>query len=259
MLKAEILKTIKSPKSWVSFVIFFAFAIGDSIYAKINTGFEMGFQNCHPAYMSMLQASTNAMIRLNFWIIPIYVMLLYADKYMNEKKCKISNVYLTKMSKRAYFVKKCASGFLITFCAFAIPIVTNFVVNCITMRGNTGFANLDSYTEEEIGFQIYYGVRHPYSVYICFIFSACIIYGVLCIMCQSIAVLFEDNRIAYLVSFAIWMVFYTDRRFAMCYALQPFIETGYDAALKSFLVFVTLSAVIFSAAFIKISVKKDEI
>lgn len=100
MIKQEFFKILKSPKSLLTYILICAISIGDSVYAILNSGENGMFGNSHPAMVSLFSAQTTVITRIAFfWVMPVYLMLFYADKYAVEKSCKMTNVYFAKTER----------------------------------------------------------------------------------------------------------------------------------------------------------------
>ncbi len=108
MIKQEFFKILKSPKSLLTYILICAISIGDSVYAILNSGESGMFGNSHPAMVSLFSAQTTVITRIAFfWVMPVYLMLFYADKYAVEKSCKI--------------IKKSVDGFIFWWYSITCP------------------------------------------------------------------------------------------------------------------------------------------
>lgn len=259
MIKQEFFKILKSPKSLLTYILICAISIGDSVYAILNSGESGMFGNSHPVMVSLFSAQTTVITRIAFfWVMPVYLMLFYADKYAVEKSCKMTNVYFVKTERRKYFLGKTGCAFFSVFTMFAIPFLINFAINCIFLHGNTSFFDMENWQASERSGLLNISLAHPYLTYLCYILSALVIYGMLCIMCQSIAMIFGDNRVAYVLSFAIWMMFYSSRGLTINHALQPFCEgVELSSAISAFSLFGVTVFAFTAAAYIKTVIKNE--
>lgn len=269
MLKEEILKTIKSTKSRLVFAIMVIIAAASSIYVLICKLRYPEMSN-HPVYETIISAGdyTYEFACLYVWFMPIFLTVAYCEKYVNEIKCGMTSIYYTRASKKQHFFAKIANSFIYPVAVNFIANIINFLMSGIILHGNKGIAGLEYWSVEEFstiddgisGKMVYYFVQHPYFAYFVHLLSFMFVCGLIGIMCQCLCFIFRDNRIAYILSFAIWMVMYATPQLSLNEIIQPFLpefEFYYSIlSLVYYLVFVFLLCV---AAYFRTVRRKDEI
>ena len=269
MLKEEILKTIKSTKSRLVFAIMVIIAAASSFYVLICK-LKYPEMSSHPVYETIIGVGdfTYEFSCLYTWFMPIFITIGYCEKYVNEMKCGMTSIYYTRTSKKQLFFAKIANSFIYPAVVNFIANIINFLMSGIILHGNKGFGGLEYWTVNELsnaddeisGKMVYYCVHHPYFTYFVYLLSFMFVCGLIGIMCQCLCFIFRDNRIAYILSFAIWMVMYATPQLSLGEIIQPFLpefEFYYSIlSLVYYLVFVFLLCV---AAYFRTVRRKDEI
>jgi len=106
-MKSEFIKYIKSKKFLVVFIVLMILSIVQSVdtfyYTKI-----IPFYGNNPPFISILCNNNNIKYTsILTWLMPIYLILAFCDKYNIEKKRGLHNLYLTRITrKKHFFVKK---------------------------------------------------------------------------------------------------------------------------------------------------------
>lgn len=265
MIKSEFIKIFKSKKAWIVFAIIMIIAVVDSYFAifvesKPEYIHELYGQN-NPAYFSLISGSHNySLLTIYLYLMPIYLMLAYCDRYVKERKCGITLMQCTKQGRKKYFFSKTTVAFLFPFILFGIPNLVNILINTIFLYGGTNFAGMQNWTIEELENFLFYCVRHPYTTYFIHLLMNLIVYGLLSVMCQSLCFIFKDNRIVYLLSLTIWIgLYFSSRKIGIGYVVQPFISLYIEPIINSFLAFLPAAFIPMAIAYYCVVKKKDEI
>lgn len=262
MIKEELFKIYKSDKAKIVFFLITVIAIMSSIDSIINSGFgDKFYGNAHPAYISILGDKHLVSVELIiYWFMPIFLIFGYCEKYVIEKKKGISNIYLTKISRNKLFWSKIITSFLFPYIICLIPLLLNLLLNIIFLQGGTEFGGLEDYTLDELGKFAYNCLQHPYATYFGYLFSFLLVCGLLGIFCQNVCMIFNDNKIAYVICIALWDASFSSPITSPNDAMQAFEP---EFSIKSGLISI---AIVFSFTFVTTiinyaltAVKKDEL
>ncbi len=259
MVKQELYKTVFSKKSKIIFAVLLLIAISDNFIGISQAGPYGYYYNIHPAFVSLLSGQAGLVCyALYFWIMPISLMLLYCDRSVNENKIGIYQIYLTKSSRKKLFFSKIGTSFVLPFFYCGIPLLVNLVVYSIFLHNGTSFFGMEKFDVEEIGTFWFNSIHHPYITWFIYFFFALLMFGLLGILCQCISLITKDTKTSYIVSFAIWIIFFcSDYNIPMI--IQPYTEYDLVYGFKTFVCFFPFLIVSFTAAYVQMVVKKDEI
>lgn len=261
-MKSEFIKYIKSKKFLIVFIVLMILSIVQSVdtfyYTKIIDFYGI---NINPAFISILSNNNNIKYTcILFWLMPIYLILSYCDKYNIEKKRGLHNLYLTKMSRKKHFFVKMGIAFINPFILVGIPVLFNLLTNISFLYGGNSFFGFESYPREQLEVFEYYPMEHPYITYLLYFLSFLVINGVLSCMCQSICIITKDNKISYVLCLALWMVYFTDPVFSVDAAIHPFtFEYPLSWCISSAAFFCIPAIIIIIIAYIISMGRKDEI
>lgn len=260
MIKEELIKNFKSTKFKAVLMILTAIGVAESIDAiyYVHTGF---YGDAHPAFVSLLANNNNVHYGSIFvWLMPIFLIMSYCDKYNIERKRGMNSIYLSKLSRKKIYFSRLSVSFINAVCITTIPLVINLLINMVFMHGNIGCFGQEDWTLEMAGAFYYYSSQYPYITWLVFDFMAVIIFGFLGVMCQGFSIALRDNRLAYVICFAVWMIFFSSDSIMLDYILGPFKD---EFNLAMFIqAWVQLLIPVFIGAalgyFVSV-VKKDEI
>lgn len=257
MLKAEITKTFKSVKSIIVFIIMNFFGIAAS--------FEAAFRGLttdeHPTIVSLLANGTWSQYRnIYIWFMPVFLILAYCEKYITERKKGMVNVYLSKISKKNFFLKKIFCSFTVSAIFSGVPVLLNLIINIILMHNGTEFLGLETYSKEILGEYLYNSMQHPYLCWFLYFISFVFVMGLLGAMCEAFCFIFKDNKLAYIVSLALWMINFATPAICINDAIQPLQpETTIESGLIGYMYYLPMVLIPIIIAYIIIVVKKDEL
>lgn len=266
MIKSEFYKIRKSIKVKITYLMIMVIAICQAIDSIIYAEFcvEQGGDYLNPMFMSLLSNNnTFSYIRVFLWPMPIFIILSYTSNYYIEKKNGLANIYYTRVARRRYYFNKIFVAFVHSFLLAMIPLVINLIINNIFIEhydGSYYYYALETYTIEEMGEYCYYSIRHPFVAYAAYMFSASFIVGMLGILCQSVCMILKDNKLSYIVTFAIWMLYFSTVKYGVNDAMIPFgFGTSVLSQVLSVLNFVPPVVIGLIVSYIICVVKKDEI
>lgn len=266
---SEILKIIKSTKTKGFIILMCLLPMLDLFYSVYNIYSDYWFNKeyypnglgsgniPHPAFGSFLSASTSGHIfqMLLIWLIPVYLMIIYSDSYIQETKCGYNNIILSKMGKKDVLKKRLQISFLIPFGISLISLFLNFIIANIVFASGTYKNSLDSI--EGMGKYFEWMLKNPNFTYIIYIFSYCFIVGMYGVFCTALCFVIRNRKIVYAITIFLWLI-QIIYPYSVTYAMQPFTEYG----IKYFFVALTVVFVLMIIAIImdfKLWVCKDEI
>lgn len=261
-MKSEFIKYIKSKKFVIVFIVLMLLSIAESVdtfyYTKIIDFYGI---NINPAFISILSNNNNIKFTcILSWLMPIYLILSYCDKYNIERKRGMQNVYLTKMTRKKHFFVKMGISFINPFILVGIPVLFNLLTNISFLYGGNCFMDMETFSLEVAGSYLITCMAHPYITYLLYLLSYLVICGILSCVCQSICIITRDNKISYVLCLALWMVYFTDPMFSVAPALQPFVfEYRLIDGIKGAIYFCVPAIVIIIIAYIISMGRKDEI
>lgn len=259
MIKQELIKVFNSKKGKYVFGVLMIISIADNISGVVQSG-PLGYlYNTHPAMLSLLSGQAGLIFYALFvWLLPITLMILYCDKIIKEESTGIKNIYLSKCSRKKFFMSKLSVSFLLPSIYCGIPLLTNLLISIVLNKEGSSFFGLEQMEIENIGWFWYNSIRHPYIAWFIYFLSALFVFGLLGVMCQSVAVITSDNKTAYIASFAVWITFFCSK-YNITMIIQPYTEYDYTYGIKALGCFLPCVVISVLAAYIKAVVKKDEI
>lgn len=265
MIKSEFLKFFKSKKAWIVFIIILILAIADSFLAIFVESkpeyIDSIYGQNNPAYFSFISGCHfYSLLKIFLYMMPVFLMLAYCDTYVRDKKSGISLLQSTKQGRKKYFFSKITVAFLFPFILVGIPNLINILINTIFLYGGTNFGGIQTWTREDMGEVFFFSINHPYTTYFIFLLMNLIVFGLLSVMCQSLCFIFNDNRIVYLLSLAIWIgLYFSSRIIGIGYVVQPFVCLRLSPIIFSFLAFLPSAFIPMAIAYFCVVKKKDEI
>ena len=265
MIKSEFIKIFKSVKAKIIFLILMLIALADTYLAIfVESKPEYIHENYgqhNPAYFSLIAGCHGyTLLTVFLYLMPIFLMLIYCDRYVNERKTGVTLLYSTKTSRKKYFFSKITTAFLFPFLFCGTPNLINIIINSIFLHNGTNLGGMQRWGENEISAYFYFCIHHPYTTYFIFLFMNLLVFGLLAVMCQSLCFIFKDNRIVYVLSLTIWIgIYFSNRIFGLGYTLQPFVCLELAPVIYSFFAFLPAAFISMIIAYFCVVKKKDEI
>lgn len=265
MIKQEFSKIFKSVKSRVIFIIMNSIAFISAADVLINYfrySKDIGTKS-NATNAALLSSGTTVIpyYEVFQWILPIYFILAYCDKYVAERKQGMHYIYLTKAGRKKMFFSKISTSFFMSYIYCGIPLLLNLGILSVFLHDGHFFSGAELWNIETAGEFLYNCMHHPYLAYFGYLFCALFVFGLLSVMCQSLCILFNDNKMAYIISFSVWLgLYYTFDFLGINEAIQPFVY-GYTPQGAIFAILKFLPAVLIPLilAYVRIMVKKDEV
>ncbi|MBQ8043211.1 MAG: hypothetical protein IJ272_03550 [Clostridia bacterium] len=211
----------------------------------------------HPAKASYLSGSSEGHLTqiILLWLLPLYALNLFSDRYISEYSRGYVNVVLARTSRKKYYFAKIMASFIIPFGVYLISLLVNFGLAQIIFYEGYNFNGMELFAEYGGWFAFMYD--SPNLAYMIYALATAVAAGLCGVICQCVAFLTKKYVITYLITFFIWMamVMMDD---SITYLMQPFTEYGLDYMIRSgaILLGVTLICIVIVAA---AKVKKDEL
>ena len=215
MLKCELFTALKS-KRVVFLFLFFIFITGYDLYQNYTYNFHSyltgewtskptGKDLFHPCLASFISASHIGRMPqiLMTWAFPLYPLFSYADSFAIQKQCGYYNVMLTKTDRKKIVCSRFAVAFLIPFLIALVALFLNFAGANIVFQGGTTFVGREA--GELTDFQAF-SFRHPYAVYIAYIFVFSSVMGLYGMFCAAVTFFIPKYIVLYPVIFFVWFL-----------------------------------------------------
>lgn len=259
MIRYEINKTNLSLKGKLVATFLLLISLLDNFLTFVQTRPMHGYYGTHPAYMSLLSGQGSiACYAMYVWLLPIILLVLYSGNNISEKNDGIRTVSLIKVGKNAYFFSKLSVSFVISIIYTSIPLLLNFVIDCIFLHSNTSFLGIEDMGEKNIGSFLFWCIKHPFLSWALYFIIAELVFGLLGILCQSISLIIPDLKSTFLLCFSIWISFF-------CFSInipkiiQPYTEYSLMNAIPSIISYLSVVIVSFVISYLLFLRKTDEI
>lgn len=254
MIKIELLRIFKSRKSMILMLFLILIPFMDLIQNWTSTFLDY-YMNpesyaetlsrqeiLHPAAAAFLSGNSGGHLAqmLQIWILPIFLLVIYCDSFIAEKKINYHYTLLTKIRKKDYLNSKFVISFFLPFTICLISLIINFVFSLLLFHGGTGFKGMENFIEPNTFSGL--TMSHPYPTYCIYIIIYCMIAGGCGCLCTGLSFLFPDYKIAYPLAFCIWYI-QIMWPFSITYAMQPFIEYGLNRIIPAVIIFAFITIV----------------
>lgn len=272
LIKSELYRILKSKRSVFFIVLMMLIPILDVIINYYNTFNEYfthsefypnGFPNrfiLNPSFASFLSGSSRGHIAqmLLVWILPLYLLIIYCDSYIQDKHVGYNNIVFVKSSRKKIIHSKFIVSFLVPFAVSFISLAINFILANILFYGGTDFYSLQNLVGRGVfGAFFSFSITHPQLVYCIYILAYSIIAGGCGVFCTGLSFFVPYYKLVYPLAFIIWAVQIVSP-FSITFAMQPFIEYGLDYIIPAIIIFFT-SVIIIMLLSIKQKVGFDEL
>lgn len=213
----------------------------------------------HPANASFLARNTKGHTSqvMLLWLLPFFILNMISDRYISEKRMGYTDIILSRVSKKKYYLTKYISSFLMPFSVFMISLCLNFILSQIAFRGGYSFLGIEALFEDKYELWFRLEGKYPNQIYVIYILTTSVLAGICGIITQSLAFISKRYTITYVLGFFIWMYLQTTP-YNLTYATQPFIEYGFEDFIKSVMFYISVGLIISLVTFI-FKVKQDEL
>lgn len=244
-MKSNILRIYKDKRSMVIFWLIIIIPCIDLIALKLQ--WETNF---NPLIAFFLVGSSEGHITqiLLFWFLPIYLLILCSENYIQDVKMGYQKILISAIGKRKYFWGKIKVSFLVPFFLMLISLLINLFLSYLVYAGGT----------ESSGIFENFSYQHPLMIDIIFLLCVSFITGLAGVLGSSVSFIFPDRKYAYSLTFFIWFILIALPNDSITILMQPFTEFGFDYFIRAFLVNVLILISIPIFAYIY-KVKTDEL
>lgn len=257
LIKSEIYRILKSRRGMSFVILMFIIPFIDLIlnafrvfYDYItNPGvYRSGLSHSsilHPTYAAFLTGSSEGHIpqMLLIWILPLYLMIIYSDSYIQERKAGYNNILFSKVTREKLVSSRFAVSFLMPFIISFVSLTINFVLSNIIFHGGTDMMGAEYTLASDLKPFLLFCYEHPNLIYCVYIFVYSIIAGGCGIMCTGLSFIAPNYKLAYPLAFFLWLV-QTMSHYSLTYAMQPFIEYGPEYFIPALIIFFVIVFII---------------
>lgn len=227
-MKSELMKFFRSKKSKIVAFLFIGIMILDNViifkdYIRLGLEKSEYLKYTHATFLAGASHGHLAQIII-FWFLPIFLLLLYSDKIINEIK---SNEYIIEMVKKGkwkYVINKVSTGFVIGSAVMLVGLLLNLILSYILFK------------EGQHGFISQYA-HHPLRAWqndnallanIIYIISTSFFSGIMMSITVLLALVIKEKKITYIISFIVWFYLTLRRKFSIIHLFQLYTEYGLD-------------------------------
>lgn len=269
MIKSEFLKIFKSKKCMFFTILFVLIPFIDLVQnieeeyldywqhkeAYIG-GLTSGMIQIAPE-VSFLSGGSHGHLSqmLLIWLLPIHLLLIYCDSYIQEIRSGYSSIIFCKGSRKKIVLAKFSVSFLYPFLVCFGSLVLNYLLAHVAFWGGTGRVGIFEPEIMTAFEELCY--LNPNITYMIYIVVFCFIAGCCGVFCCGLCFLFPGKKFVYPIAFFIWIK-QINAEYSLTYAMQPFIEYGPEYFIPALLFFLCTVFVVFILAYLK-KVKRDEI
>ncbi len=267
-LKAEFYRVFKSTRCRIFLMLFFLIPFLDLLLNFYQnalpaihgvSGETRNSMIFHPVMASFLSGTSHGHITqmLLIWLLPIYILLIYGDSYIQEKKCGYSKIVFSQCGRREVIRNKLGTSFLLFFGVVLLSLLLNFILAHVFFMNGSNFKGMDRMVSDgSLSAWHIWSLENPYAAYLLCMFVYSLLSGVLGMVCCGVSFLAPIYKLAYPVCFFLWFI-QIMYKYSITYAFQPFIEYGPDYFVPALLVFFLVAA-FFVAAGSWCEVRRDE-
>ncbi len=203
----------------------------------------------HPAFAAFLSGASEGHIgqMLIIWLLPIYLMFMMGDSYINERKYGYSSFRQSRIERNCMLKIDLIISFLFSFVMILLILLLNFILAVIIFHGGKNFNDLQTYVGTKyIGKVDSFQLMHPYNAYFVYTLMFSIITGLFSMICRAITWLVPNYAFVYPLSFFVWMIFIISP-FNLGSLVQPFtgeFDLGKSLISGMLLLVVTITFVV---------------
>lgn len=216
--------------------------------------FHAGYQ--YTDYQFYFLALANLGQKLLIWHIPLFLCVLGIESTIQEITNKSHYILISRMGKFRYLMLNLKKNILISLIPFVIGLSINFIVNKIiyTSKLSQETSNIIDASNKYLNFQF----SHPYLMILIVTIIFLGIISLVTIQSTLFAYIFEDRKIVYASSFAMYY-FFIASKYEITGILQPFDEYGFMRDFIPFILFVFCYLVVIFVSWFIVRKKYDEI
>ncbi|MGE1164473.1 hypothetical protein ACQJ0Y_14490 [Peribacillus simplex] len=256
-MSSNIFRIYKNKRSMIVFWLIVILPLIDQIQLFIN---KLKWDtNYNPYIASFLTGVSEGHIGqiLLFWFLPIYLLILCSDDYIQDVQNGYNSIIISKLGKKEYIKTKLLTSFLFPASNMFIALMLNLMLSIILFWKGT--YSLDYFETDWTGNALaLFSQAYPSVTYILFLLNVCLITGLAGTIGMSISFIYPKRSIVYPLTFFIWFIQIVFHGSSLISIFQPFTEYGFPYVLpiliRTIIVFTLIPIFIY---FFK--VKKDEL
>ncbi len=201
---------------------------------------------------------------LFLWFLPIYLLIMVSEYYIQDVASGSNTVQIVKVGKKKYFTNQLLFSFLVAFTVMLLALLVNLALAFILNHNS-----VQDPTTSSLGLYRKYIPQHPELAYGYFMLThqalanlisillASFLSGIAAVGLTALCFLFPKRVYAYFLSFALWILLITGKH-SLLKAIQPFNEYPWTQLLTNVLLFLILVALLTLSSLIY-KVKSDEL
>lgn len=214
----------------------------------------------YPAMAAFLSGNTQGHLTqtLLLWNLPLFLLILVGDNYIEERKKGFSGILITKIGKRKYIFGKLIEGFTVSSIVMFSVLIINFVLSFIFFKNGLEDKGLHlSIDSTPINELFVFAMHHKNLAYFLFLLVATFLSGLCGMVCTAVCLVFPEKIIAYPIAFLLWFLFVIRNSGSLMDLFQPFTEYDYDYLVPIFITYVSVAVIIVLISYI-VKVSSDE-
>lgn len=254
-MKSEILKFINSKKSMIVFMFIIVVMLIENvfIYKDCCTFFQSKSDFYRYTDVTFLCGHSRGHIAqiIIMWFLPIFMLLLYSDKTINEIKSNYYSTEMVKNNENKYIINKLLSSFVIGFMVMITALILNLLLSAILFSGGEKIC-VDIKPIDGHYVLLGWQNEHPLLTNIIYDLICAFFSGIIMSMSTMMGFLIKDKKITYIASFIVWF-WLISTKLSVVQVLQPFTEYEVNSEIKAFIqaTLLILSIIIGSICFAK--------
>lgn len=256
-MRSQLLRIYKDKKSITIFFLIMLMPCIDLMLVKLQWHTDL---NPLIAFFLAGESEGHIMQILLFWFLPIYLLILCAESYIQDMKSGYNNILISIMGKYKYFRDKIIISFIVPFVVMGISLSFNLFLASIIYAGGTygtergGLLDIGNST----GVLSMFSVSHPFLIDILFLLNVSLFAGLAGIFSLGITIILPNRKYAYPLAYFIWFILVSLPGHSVTLLMQPFAEFDFDVMIPTFIIhFLILVIIPIGAYFYK--VKTDEL
>ncbi|WKB37050.1 DUF2705 family protein [Terrilactibacillus sp. S3-3] len=141
---------------------------------------------------------------LLFWFLPIYLLILCSDDYIQDVKTGYNNILIVKIGKADYIRDKFITSFLFPCLTMLFSLAINLVLSVIIFAGGTESSMMKIHDPANILFN--FSQVHPLLIDIIFSLNVSLFAGLAGMLGASASFIFPDRNICLSAFFFFYLV-----------------------------------------------------
>lgn len=220
-----------------------------------NLKFKISY---NPIFAAFLTGSSEGHISqiLLFWFLPIYLLLLCSEMYIQDVNNGYNSIIISKVGKRRYIRSQLLTSFFTPALTMFFSLIINWAASYLIFHGGTFSTNFFE-TDWSTNSLAVFSQEHPFLIYFLFLLNVCFITGLAGVMGMCISFISPKRAFVYPVTFFFWFI-QVVLHSTIINLFQPFTELELSNILPVFVRTILIFLILTSCMYV-IKVKTDEI